>query len=117
MLYTQYLPPATKLRQGNVLHLSVILFTGGGSSRSLSGESLSRGVFVTETPPCMVMCGRYTSYWNTFLLNQSLPQSQPISNLNDTHLYEVFNGTHLYEVFFIKLLFWTSSDIYHVLQS
>ena len=32
------LPPATKLRQGNVLHVSVILFTGG------------RGVSVRETP-------------------------------------------------------------------
>ena len=29
-LLSQLLPPATKLRQGNVLYLSVILFTGGG---------------------------------------------------------------------------------------
>ena len=34
---------------------------------SLSGGSLSRGVSVRETPHT-VMRGRYTSYWNAFLL-------------------------------------------------
>ena len=44
------------------LHLSVILFTFG---------SLSRGASVRENPlphHRTVMCGRYASYWNAFLL-------------------------------------------------
>ena len=41
--------PQTKLWEGNVLHLSVILFTGGG--RSLSRGSLSSGVSVQLDPP------------------------------------------------------------------
>ena len=60
------------------LHLSVILFTGGGGSLSgglcpggsLSGRSLSRGGLCPGDPPChhTVTCGWYTSYWNAFLL-------------------------------------------------
>ena len=70
------------------LHVSVILFPGGISVSVLMGEvsvpggspsqghlrpsglcpggSLSRGVFVMETPH-MVTSGRYTSNWNAFL--------------------------------------------------
>ena len=95
------LPPATKLRQGNV-------FTRVCDSVHRRGE----GVFVRETlldrdppnrdpswtenpprmdrdppygqkppgqrpdrqkpPPCMVTSGRYASYWNAFLLNFSI---------------------------------------------
>ena len=40
-----YYLPQTKLRQGNVLHLSVILFTGGGG-----WSVFVRGVSVRETP-------------------------------------------------------------------
>ena len=59
------------------LHLSVILFTG---RVSVQGVSLSRGVSIQgglcpvglcqgDTPHHhMVMCGRYVSYWNPFLL-------------------------------------------------
>ena len=75
------------------LHLCVILFTGGFLSRgplskwvsvqgglclevsvqgglrgSLSRGPMSSGVSVRETTPILVMCGRYASYWNTFLL-------------------------------------------------
>ena len=58
------------------LHLSVILFMGGGGSLSsgvsvqggsLSGGSLSGGVSVRETIPRAVKSGWYTSYWNVFL--------------------------------------------------
>ena len=69
-----FLPPATKLRQGNV-------FTP--VCDSVQARSLSRGVSVQEgslsgglcpggslsgRPPCRhtVMCGRYASYWNAF---------------------------------------------------
>ena len=76
------------------LHVSVIPFTGGGGvSVSVpgvfllgglcpvgvsvpgvsvwGGGSLSRGISVMETPRT-VMSGRYTSYWNAFVLQMFL---------------------------------------------
>ena len=54
-----FLPPATKLQQGNVLHLITRLWFCS------QGMSLSRGVSVQGR-----LCpGRYKSYWNAFLLS------------------------------------------------
>ena len=58
------------------LHLCTILFgclcTEGGLCLEESLRGLSRGVSVRETP-CMVKSRQYTSYWNGFLLRESIP--------------------------------------------
>ena len=84
-----FLPPATKLRQGNV----VIMFTGGlcqGDPRTetpldrdpLRQRPLWTETHQTETPPdrdpmdrvsvSTVKSGRYASYWNAFLFSFQL---------------------------------------------
>ena len=66
------------LGQGNILHLFVILFTGGGSAPGggvpglgggawSGGGCLVPGGCVVETPRDGYCCGRYASYWNAFL--------------------------------------------------
>ena len=63
------------------LHLSVILFTGGGISVqgvSKGGlcprEGLCPGGLCQGKPPVRtVTCGRYVSYWNAFLLEKNSP--------------------------------------------
>ena len=64
--------PQTKLRKGNVLHLSVILFTGGGgvSQHALGQTLLPRGRNPPgQTPPCTVHAGIHTplpsACWDT----------------------------------------------------
>ena len=51
--------------------LSMGLSPGGSLSKgSLSRGSVSGGGLCQGDPHCcMVMCGRYASYWNAFLLN------------------------------------------------
>ena len=72
------LGPGGSLSRGGSLStgsLSRGSLSGGSLSRGISpgflcpGGSLSRGGLVTETP-CMVMTGRYASYWNAFLFNK-----------------------------------------------
>ena len=71
-----YLPPATKLQQGNVFTPVCDSVHGRGGPLSRGGAALSRGggclpggVSVRETPPHRaVMCGQYASYWNALLL-------------------------------------------------
>ena len=61
------------------------LCLGGSFSRGLcSGGSLSKGGlcpggFPVRETPCMVMRGRYTSYWNAFLLLQIITSVKNIS--------------------------------------
>ena len=73
---SELLPPATKLRQGNVFTpVCHSLHRGGGGS--LSGrprtEPPRQRIPWTVTPrqsaPCTVKSGRYASYWNAFLFH------------------------------------------------
>ena len=48
------------------LHLSVILFTGGGVSQHAMGQTPPPEE--TRKPPPRATSGRYASYWNAYLL-------------------------------------------------
>ena len=77
--FTLSLPPATEVSEGYVF-TGVCLSTGRGFSVrggvSVQGVFLSRAVSVQggfcQGDPCTVMCGRYASYWKTFLFSIDL---------------------------------------------
>ena len=68
-IHEGYLPPANEVCEVYVFTgVCLSIRRGGGLSRgSLFGGSLSRGVS-SQRPLVTVMCRRYTSYWNAFLL-------------------------------------------------
>ena len=64
--------PQRSCGQGNILHLSVILFTGGGGVCLSACWDTTPGTRHTLPPPeadsgIRSMSGRYASYWNAFL--------------------------------------------------
>ena len=62
----------TKLREGNFLHLSVIVFTGRWGSLSRGGVSLQGGSLsasLCQGDPRTVKSGWYSSYRNAFLFS------------------------------------------------
>ena len=72
-----FLPPATKLWQGNVFTpVCDFVHAGGGLCPGVSVQGglcpgdLCPGGSLSGRPPChhTVTCGWYTSYWNAFLL-------------------------------------------------
>ena len=75
MFQSQYirdlLPPATKLQQGNVLHLSVILFRGVSATPPWADTPLPSACWDTHTPAqCML---GYTSPPAQCMLGSTLP--------------------------------------------
>ena len=108
------LPPANEV-WGKVifLHLSVILFTGGGLPGKVPtragtppGRYTPRQVPLRQVPPAMhaglrSTSGRYASYWNAFLLIISLPSSIKI-NSKIINVERLRNGITIISITILK---------------